>query len=135
MNRPHRIETAMVHRVRRILTAYRPRPVAVVPTHGDYQPRNWLMDEGTVRVIDFGRFAWRPVHTDWCRLAAQQWQGRPDLEEAFIAGYGSAPEPELWRIEMVRQAVSTSVWAYQEGLAAFEAQGHRVLARALDAYS
>ncbi|MGW6199374.1 phosphotransferase family protein [Kribbella sp. NPDC055110] len=32
-----------------------PPPATLVPTHGDWQPRNWLVDNGTVRVIDFGR--------------------------------------------------------------------------------
>lgn len=32
-----------------------PGVVQLVATHGDYQPRNWLQDNGQVKVIDFGR--------------------------------------------------------------------------------
>src|SRR5690606_16994848 len=65
---PHRIAPHIEAEARRRLSAYRPRPVMVVPTHGDWQPRNWLVDDGMLRVIDFGRFDFRPSATDLCRL-------------------------------------------------------------------
>lgn len=32
------------------------RPSALVPTYGDWQPRDWLWDDGRLLVIDLGRF-------------------------------------------------------------------------------
>jgi thiamine kinase-like enzyme len=107
-------------------------PAELVPTHGDWQPRNWLIHHGVVRVIDLGRADWRPALTDLARLARQEWQGRPDLEAAFLAGYGSDPRDDAaWQRTLVREAIGTAVWAHQVGDAPFEAQGHRMIAAAL----
>ncbi|HWD80402.1 MAG TPA: phosphotransferase [Kribbella sp.] len=130
---PHRIAPDVVDRVRTTIARW-PTPTALlVPTHGDWQPRNWLIDHGTVRVIDFGRADLRPGYTDLARLAVQQFQRDPALEPAFLSGYGGDPrEPDAWQRTRVREAVSTAVWAYQVGEEAFEQQGHRMLAAALD---
>ena len=132
LDQPHRIDAATVERLRAILTSGA-RPVAtLVPTHGDWQPRNWLVDDGRVRVIDFGRFDWRPAATDLARLAAQQFRGRPELERAFLDGYGTDPRgPEGWRLIRVREAIGTAAWAYQFGDEEFEQQGHRMIRDAL----
>ncbi|WP_040168516.1 phosphotransferase [Microbacterium gorillae] len=128
----HRVPSADAARVRRLLTNRRAEPATLVPTHGDWQPRNWLIDGDRVRVIDFGRFAFRPAATDFVRLAAQQWRERPDLEAAFLAGYGSDPrEGEMWRYAQLHEAVGTAVWAHQVGDEPFEAQGLRMLTEAL----
>lgn len=145
--RPHRVDAEVVQKARRVLEADPAPPVSVVPTHGDWQPRNWLIDQatvldqaavldhGTVRVIDFGRFAFRPAETDFVRLAAKQWRGRPALEQAFFEGYGDDPrDPQRWRIHALREAIGTACWAYQVGDEAFEADGHRMLAEALAAF-
>ncbi len=130
----HRMAPEQVAEARRVLEAYRPGPVKVVPTHGDWQPRNWLVDDGRVRVIDFGRFAFRPAETDLCRLGAQQWRSNEHLEPAFFRGYGFDPrDPDRWPVMMLREAIGTTAWAYQVGNGAFEAQGHRMLAEALAA--
>ncbi|OKH76891.1 aminoglycoside phosphotransferase [Mycobacterium sp. SWH-M3] len=132
LDKSHRIERQTVARLRTILTAHRARPVIVVPTHGDWQPRNWLIDNGTLKVIDFGRFAWRPAVSDFCRLAAQQWRQNRRLEEAFFAGYGGDPRtPQQWRMFALHEAISTAVWAHQVGDEQFEDQGHRMVAEAL----
>lgn len=129
---PHRIADDVVDRVREILSGYSPRPILVVPTHGDWQPRNWVFDGHQVRAIDFGRFAYRPAASDLCRLAAQQWRADPRLEDAFLSGYGGDPrDPEVWPIDVLREAVGTAVWAYQVGDEPFEKQGHRMLQDAL----
>lgn len=131
----HRVAPSVERGARKLLTAYRPQPVTSVPTHGDWQPRNWLVDAGRVKVIDFGRFAFRPAETDLCRLAAQQWRGVPELEVAFLKGYGSDPrDPERWPMTMLREAIGTAVWAHQVGDESFEAQGHRMLGDALAAF-
>ena len=132
LDKPHRIGPQIAARLRSILTAHQPRPVVVVPTHGDWQPRNWLVDDGRIKVIDFGRFAWRPAVSDFCRLAAQQWRQDRRYEEAFFAGYGGDPRtPDQWRMLAVHEAIGTAVWAYQVGDERFENQGHRMIADAL----
>lgn len=129
---PNRIPQQTVARLLALLAGHRPQPVAVVPTHGDWQPRNWLVDRGTVKVIDFGRFAWRPAVSDFCRLAAQQWQHDARLEEAFFDGYGGDPRtPQQWRMVALHEAIGTAVWAHQVGDVPFENQGHRMIADAL----
>lgn len=116
--------------------SYRPGPVSTVPTHGDWHPRNWLLDGNAVRIIDFGRFEFRPPVSDFCRLDARTWRGRPELEKAFLRGYGSNPREEpLWSMTLLREAIGTAVWAYQVGDETFEAQGHRMLTESLDHFS
>lgn len=60
----HRIDAASEAAARQRLAEHGAHPVTVVPTHGDWQPRNWLSNHGTLRVIDFGRFGFRPAATD-----------------------------------------------------------------------
>ncbi|WP_064063750.1 phosphotransferase family protein [Rhodococcus gordoniae] len=132
LDQSHRIDPSTVAAVRRILTTYRPRPVTVVPTHGDWSPRNWLVDHRIVKIIDFGRFDFRPALSDFCRLAARHWRTHPDLEHAFLDGYGTDPrDPELWAIFTLREAIGTAVWAYQVGDEPFENEGHRMLTDAV----
>lgn len=135
LDRAHRIDPAVEREARRRLAEYRPQPATVVPTNGDWQPRNWLVHRGEIRVIDFGRFDFRPAATDLCRLAVQQWRGRPELEQAFLDGYGRDPRSApSWRIDLLQEAVGTAVWAFQVGDAAFEDQGHRMLREALQLF-
>ncbi len=103
-----------------------------MPTHGDWQPRNWLVHDDTVSVIDLGRADLRPAASDLARLAAQDFRRDPALEAAFLDGYGSDPRsPDLWHRLQVREAISTAVWAHQVGDERFEQQGHRMIAEAL----
>ncbi|ADX74348.1 hypothetical protein Asphe3_32400 [Pseudarthrobacter phenanthrenivorans Sphe3] len=98
----------------------------LVTTHGDYQPRNWLEDDGEVKVIDFGRADARPWVHDVVRLAHQQFLGRPALEEAFYAGLErriTRPETGIWHLENLNQALGTVVWAHRIGDAAFQQSG------------
>lgn len=135
LDRPHRMDPAQADGVRSLLAEYSPRPVVVVPTHGDWQPRNWLVDAGVVRVIDFGRHDRRPAMSDLCRLAVQQWRTDARLEAAFVDGYGSDPrDPEVWPVLQVREAVGTAVWAHEVGDGRFEHQGLRMLREALGAF-
>ncbi|WP_251450992.1 aminoglycoside phosphotransferase family protein [Microbacterium sp. Marseille-Q6648] len=132
LDREHRIAPALEKTVRRLLEGYRPRAVEVVPTHGDYHPRNWLDDGGELRVIDFGRFDLRPAATDLCRLATGQWRRDTRLERAFLEAYGEDPrDGDVWRMDLLREAVSTAVWAYLVGDRAFEQEGHRMLDEAV----
>jgi thiamine kinase-like enzyme len=136
LDAPHRIEEVAAAHAKRILASHRPQPVTVVPTHGDWQPRNWLEHEGRISVIDFGRFAFRPAATDLCRLAFQQWRDDPTLESAFLEGYGSDPRDDhTWPIMLLREAIGTAVWAFQVGDEPFEAQGHRMIADVLERFA
>lgn len=129
---PHRIEPQAVANMRAVLKAHRAEPATLVPTHGDWHPRNWLSDAGTVKVIDFGRFAWRPAASDFCRLAAQQWRREPSLADAFFEGYGEDPRsPDQWRMLALHEAIGTAVWAYRVGDDPFESQGHRMISEAM----
>lgn len=125
---PHRIDSEIERRVRAEVSNWPSGGARVAPTHGDWQPRNWLIDDGVVRVIDFGRAELRPPTEDFVRLARQDFARDPKLEAAFIEGYGSDPrEPEEWRRALVGEAVGTAVWAYGVGDEGFERFGHQLL--------
>lgn len=155
LDAPHRISADVVARTRAALemlpTDHPDEPL--VPTHGDFHPRNWIVENGDanaengdngadndrrarrLRVIDFGRFGWRPASFDLTRLAVLHWQHDPTLEAAFFDGYGNDPrEPDAWRWLQLREAVGTATWAYAVGDEGFEAQGHDMLRRALAAF-
>lgn len=135
LEQDHRIEPDTEERLHAALDSIGPAPVEVVPTHGDWQPRNWLVDQGRVLVIDFGRAGWRPPAADFTRLAVQQFRRRPDLAEAFTDGYGSDPRcGEVWKHWQLFEAIGTSVYAFGIGAEEFEAQGHRMITGALRAY-
>lgn len=128
----HRIEPMIEARLRSALSSLDSGDPVLVPTHGDWQPRNWLIDGDELRVIDFGRFAFRSAASDLARLAAQEWRDHPECETAFLEGYGSDPRaPEHWMLIRLREGIGTAVWAFQVGDAAFEEQGHRMIAEAL----
>lgn len=129
----HRIEPGVETRLRDQIAHWPTPSVTLVPTHGDWQPRNWLIDDQeTVRVIDFGRADLRPAMVDFARLNAQQFRTMPSLEAAFLAGYGADPrDPDGWLRVQFREAMATAVWAHQVGDEAFEHQGHRMIAEAL----
>lgn len=137
LDAPHRISADVIARTRAALemlpTDHADEPL--VPTHGDFHPRNWIVDDGRLRVIDFGRFGWRPASFDLTRLAVLHWQHDPTLEAAFFDGYGDDPrESDAWRWLQLREAVGTATWAYAVGDEGFEAQGHDMLRRALAAF-
>ena len=129
---PHRISADTERQLRAVVRSWADGPAVLVPTHGDWHPRNWLISDGAVSAIDFGRAALRPPATDLARLSAQEFRGAPELEAAFLAGYGHDPrEPESWRRMQVREAIATAAWAFRFGEGPFEDQGHRMIADAL----
>jgi Ser/Thr protein kinase RdoA (MazF antagonist) len=131
---PHRIAPSTVALLRAQIAAW-PMPAATVtPTHGDWQPRNWIIRNDIVSVIDFGRAAMRPALTDFARLAAKDFRRDPNLEAAFLDGYGSDPrERDAWHRARVREAIATAAWARRVGDEPFEAQGHRMIAEVIPA--
>ncbi len=133
LDQPHRISASVEAHLRALIASWPAEPTTLVPTHGDWQPRNWLVDNGVVSVIDFGRADLRPASTDFARLAAQEFRGNADVEAAFLDGYGGDPrEPGAWQRIRLREAIGTAVWAFRVGDEKFEAQGHRMIAEALD---
>lgn len=128
---PHRVPRDQMREIRTIFAAQSPGVVQVVPTHGDWHSRNWLVHEGRLRAIDFGRFEWRPAQTDLNRCWPKEWAGRPELETAHMEGYGSDPRDETWPIECLRQAIGNAVWAHQMGDENFEQQGLAMITRVL----
>ena len=129
---PHRIAPGVERRLRAQVASWPAGPTALVPTHGDWQPRNWLIHDGAVSAIDFGRADLRPPGTDFARLAAAEFRDAPDLEAAFLDGYGDDPrERDSWRRTQVREAIATAAWAFRVGDERFEAQGHRMIAEVL----
>lgn len=131
LDQPHRIEEATVSRLRAEITAWPTPAASLVPTHGDWQPRNWLIHDGVLGVIDFGRAAMRPALTDLARLAYQDFRRDPRLETAFFDGYGADPrESGAWHRSRLREAIGTAIWAHRVGDEAFEAQGHQMISEA-----
>lgn len=133
----HRIAPAVVRRVRDLLAAWDEVDVVTrrVPTHGDWHPRNWIVDDtGTVRAIDLGRADLRPAASDLLRLSSREFRADPALEAAFLDGYGQDPravDPAAWHRMRLREGVSTAAWAHQVGDEAFEQHGHGMIAAAL----
>jgi len=132
LSQPHRIAATTVERLQTELAVWPTPPATLVPTHGDWQPRNWLIHDDVVSIIDFGRAAMRPAFTDFARLAVQDFRRDPRIETAFLDGYGTDPrETAAWHRTQVREAIGTAAWAYRVGNEPFEAQGHRMIADAL----
>ncbi|MDO8149600.1 aminoglycoside phosphotransferase family protein [Isoptericola sp. b515] len=129
----HRIAPAAVAALRRAIAAHEHPPVRVVPTHGDFVPRRWLLDDaGLLRVVGFGRYGWRPPVADLARLDARELTGRADLRAAVVEGYGADPfHGPTWRRARLREAVRTAVRAHRAGARALEARGHRLIDAAL----
>ncbi|ATG51716.1 hypothetical protein CFK38_09425 [Brachybacterium vulturis] len=133
LERPHRIDDGAVAALSAEIDGWGLEgEVMLVPTHGDWQPRNWLIDHGELKVIDFGRADLRPRVEDFARLARQDFARDPRLEEAFLKGYGHDPrEADLWRRTLVTEAIGTAVWAFGVGNGPFEQAGLRQIAHLL----
>lgn len=134
LDKPHRIAAGTERRLREEIASWDTSVATVlVPTHGDWSPRNWIVDDGVVSVIDFGRADLRPAQSDLARLAAGDFRRNPALEQAFLDGYGPDPRsPDAWRRQQVREAIGTAVWAHLVGDGPFEAHGHRMIADVLE---
>lgn len=88
-----------------------------VPTHGDYQERNWLWNGHRLVVFDFERADWRWAIHDFERLHAHPWSRHPDLKNAFHRGYGRPLTPEehtaLTALTALR-AISALEWGHHQ---------------------
>jgi len=129
---PHRIVPDDVARLRALIAGWPEPPAVCVPTHGDWQPRNWLIDDGTLRVIDFGRADLRPPLEDFERLDSGEFVGRPDLAAAFTSGYGSDPRRSpAWQRQRTRAGISAACWSFRFGVRELEQRGLRMIAEVL----
>ncbi|WP_241668304.1 phosphotransferase [Pedococcus bigeumensis] len=79
LDKPHRIAPGVEEQLRTEIATWPAPPTPLVPTHGDWQPRNWLVHAGVLSVIDFGRAGLRPAISDFSRLAAQDFRRDPAL--------------------------------------------------------
>jgi hypothetical protein len=108
--------------------------VPLVPTHYDSGPRNWLIDGNTVRLIDFGWVDWRPWCADLVKLQRWPWLDRPDLQQAFLDGYGrtlDAAHARMLPALHVLSAVFIITWAHEHGMSEFEQSARDALAAAI----
>ncbi|WP_445525419.1 phosphotransferase [Streptomyces cyslabdanicus] len=117
-----------------------------VETHGDFQLRNILYATETasedtacergdaddlVAVIDFERSEPGPAVRDLVRLS-DAWDGRPDLFEAFLSGYGrhlTAAEEARLVIDTALDAVSGIAYGTAHGDPELIERGRRTLTR------
>lgn len=108
------------------------RSARLVPAHRDYGPRNWLVDAaGQVRVIDFAHSEPSPWAVDLQKLTMREWRGRPELEAAFLEGYGRVPDDEdrlVLRAYVALSALATIAWSVAHDDPGFEAEARSVLA-------
>jgi tRNA A-37 threonylcarbamoyl transferase component Bud32 len=130
------VAAPLLHAVRRIADTHIAAPRILYATHGDYQPRNWIHDDGRLSMIDFGRAGYRPWVTDFVRLEHSYFEDHPDLRTAFLRGYGRDPaeEPDSWRLDNVLQSLGTVVWAHDVGDRLFEAAGLRMVERVVERF-
>lgn len=129
---PHRIGPDTTRQLREVIENWPTPPTTLVPTHGDWQSRNWLTEGRNLKAIDFGRTDLRPPAEDFERLTAREFVLVSGAEEAFLDGYGPDPrEPDAWFRQRVRTAVSVAVRAFHSGDEEFETVGHRMITEAL----
>ncbi|MEV0694089.1 aminoglycoside phosphotransferase family protein [Streptomyces sp. NPDC050388] len=107
-------------------------PLDCVPTHGDFQLRNLLLDEdGSLAVIDFERSEPGPAIRDLVRLS-DAWATQPYLHDAFMAGYGrelTPAEEERLVIDSALDALSGIQYGATHSDTETRDRGHRTLAR------
>jgi Ser/Thr protein kinase RdoA (MazF antagonist) len=111
------------------------QPPVRAPCHHDYTPRNWLVDNGDLYVIDFEWSGLDARVADFARLHLAVWDGRPDLREAFLAGYGHDFSIADRRL-LHGCAVLTGVWllvkAHDTGQPSFEDASRASLLRIIE---
>ena len=108
--------------------------LAIVPTHCDFSPRNWLAAEGEVLlgVIDWERS--RPGYCveDFQRMVQDHWIAEPRLRDAFFDGYGREPSDLEWHQSnqvVLINAVGGVPWSISHGDWEFEQRNRAVIER------
>jgi tRNA A-37 threonylcarbamoyl transferase component Bud32 len=106
----------------------------LVACHRDYTPRNWLISDDALYVLDFEWSRLDVWLSDLTRLHLGIWPTRPDLREAFLSGYGrllSAADREILDGCAVVMAVWLLIKAHETGQPSFEANNRKALLRLL----
>ncbi|WP_020574213.1 hypothetical protein [Actinopolymorpha alba] len=106
-----------------------PEP-SLVPCHLDYSPRNWLVASGRVQVIDFEWAGPEVWVSDLARLYFGPWRQRPDLRDAFLAGYGRDLDGDAHGILLAGHALTAVwhvIWGHTHGNASFAASTRQTL--------
>lgn len=103
-----------------------------VPCHYDYCPPNWLVDvRGALTgIIDFEFSRWDVRAADFARLPGWEWMTRPDLSDAFFAGYDRAATPHertQLHVARVQYALGAIVWGCEHEYFGFAAEGRQAL--------
>lgn len=106
--------------------------LAIVPTHGDFSPRNWLVCEGTAAlgIIDWEQS--RPGYyvEDFQRMIQDHWILEPQLKDAFFTGYGRQPSELEWyqanQVVLINAVISVP-WSISHGDLEFEQRSRAVI--------
>lgn len=104
------------------------------PCHGDYLPRNWIVDAAGMwrGMIDFEHARWDLRMNDLGYWWDRNFSERSDLAAAFLAGYGgSLDEREHTQLYVIRVlcAVGRVIWGHERGDVATRELGHTTLER------
>ncbi|NGN94515.1 aminoglycoside phosphotransferase family protein [Nocardioides sp. KC13] len=127
------LDAELTERLREDLDGWEAPVTVLRPSHGDWQPSSWVLDGGTLRVVDTGRFGFRPALYDLGRLSSHDFTRNDAFEKAFLDGYGSDPrEPEAWHRLRVRDALSVARWAHRTGHAEVSALSAETLVGLLE---
>lgn len=120
-----------------------------VPCHRDLAPRNVVVRGGDGQAVHVGLVDFEHARPDlpWfdlVRLATEVWAERPDLEAAFLDGYGAPPragsvpgaawgerDARILASAVALHGLATLAWGARHGDAALTRLGRAILARAV----
>lgn len=108
-----------------------------VACHGDFGAHNWLRVRRTLRVIDFAESRWDVPAADFARLHLGSWWERPDLSDAFYAGYGRTPTAEdlaAFRVQLPLLAIGLINHGVRHGNTALTDRARARLHRLMEGY-
>jgi Ser/Thr protein kinase RdoA (MazF antagonist) len=124
------IEPRVIDFVRRQLDNLRALPApARVPCHGDFSPRNWLVADGELNLIDFGEAGPDVWVSDLGRLIFG-WRLPSDGLAVFLEGYGCQPDSDelaMLRATYTAAVVRHIVWGHEHGNRDFEVSSRQLL--------
>lgn len=98
-----RVEREALRGVVRAIGELDPQPL--VASHGDFLPRNWVVDGDRLAIMDFAEAGHHPAVLDIAKLHATTMWGRTDLLEQLLAGYGRRLAAEEVRLLELARAV------------------------------
>ena len=124
------IEPRVTDFVRRQLGNLQALPTpARVPCQGDFSPRNWLVADGELNLIDYGEAGPDVWVRDLGRLIFG-WRLPNDSMAIFLDGYGRQPasdELALLRATYTASVVRHIVWGHEHGNRDFEVSSRHLL--------